>query len=802
MKNGVLLWVILLITTSGLVSQVKTRSYIYDEALTPREHNVDFEHLKLSVDFEPEKGLVKGSVWHSFVTLQQNVDSIFLDGININVKSVKLNGINVEYKTYENGVTLYFNPLAWKSKHLIEITYECTPKKGIYFIGWNDPKGICRKQIWTQGQGIDNRHWIPMYDEQNDKITSEIIVKFNNKYKVLSNGVKLEEKPQKDGTTLWHYKMNKPHTSYLIMLGIGEYKIKNIKSKSGVNINLWYYPDWETRVEPTYRYSAEMVDFFENEIGVKYPWENYSQIPVQDFMFGAMENTTATIFGDFFMVDEKAYNDRNYVSVNAHELAHQWFGDMVSARCAAHHWLQESFATFYNWLYEYEVFGKEHYDWNRRNAANAAISETKKDYKPIANSSAGSTRHYPKGAHVLHMLRYVVGREQYNSSVKYYLEKHGYKNVDSEDLLIAFHENLGLSLDWFWEQWVYKGGEPHYQVRFYESIENNQKNSVFEVEQTHSTNEVVGLFKMPIWFEVYYADGSKDSLKVWIENKNHVVKIPNKKGKEIAFVLFDPNANIMKECSFIKSFEMLKKQALQAPSMIDRYDAVVAMREISIEQKKPLFLEIFNKEVFYAVKTEIVSQLFANNNVDIDFIRKALSDKRTEVKKAVLENTSTIPASLVSEYEKLLNDQSYSNIELALELLCYHFPENAGKYIEKVSDTEGAVGKSTLIKRLELEYFYTNKTEAVNQLVEFTSSSYEFRTRVNAANALKKLNYFNEKLLKNLVEASTKANNRLAQPSLDAIHYFSDQKKYSKTVADYFKLNPIYSSYTQFSRWY
>ncbi len=137
------------------------------------------------------------------------------------------------------------------------------------------------------------------------------------------------------------------------------------------------------------------------------------------------------------------------MSVNAHELAHQWFGDYVTARSSAHHWLQESFATHYNMLYEKRFFGKDHFDWQRRQGNNGALKATLKDYKPIAHSKAGSTRHYPKGAFVLNMLRYVVGDDEFNLAVKYYLETHPYQNVDSEDLLIAFHETLGVSLDWF-----------------------------------------------------------------------------------------------------------------------------------------------------------------------------------------------------------------------------------------------------------------------------------------------------------------------------------------------------------------
>ena len=531
----------------------QTRSYIIDKALAPREHSVDMQHLKLEVSFEPQKGLVKGKVTHYFSPLQQKVDSIFLDGIKIKYSSVKLNGKDVRYKTEDNGITIFPSPaLTWGTKDSLTLIYEATPGKGIYFIGWNDPNNLSRKQIWTQGQGIDNRHWIPCYDESNDKLTTEVFVTFDSEYKVLSNGTKMEEKDNGNNTKTWHYKMQHPHTTYLMMLGIGKYEIEERKSASGVPIHLWYYTEWKDRVEPTYRYSVEMFDFFEKEIGVPYGWESYSQIPVQDFMYGAMENTTATLFGDFFFVDNRSYVDRNYVAVNAHELAHQWFGDLVTERSAAHHWLQESFATHYNLTYEREVFGQDHFDWARRNNVNAALAASKADKKPIAHSEAGSPRHYPKGSIVLQMMKYVVGREGYNKSIKHYLEKHKYQNVDSEDLLVAFHETLGKSLDWFWEEWVYKGGEPHYVVSYREETENafpasmqGKQQTVFSVSQEHELSDVVGLFKMPIVFEVHYTDGTKDSKTVWVENKHHEVKVENAASKKVSFVLFDPNSDCL-----------------------------------------------------------------------------------------------------------------------------------------------------------------------------------------------------------------------------------------------------------------
>src|SRR6185295_8358920 len=165
----------------------------------------------------------------------------------------------------------------------------------------------------------------------------------------------------------------------------------------------------------TYQHSEDMIDFYEKEFGVKYPWESYSQIPVQEFLYGAMENTTATVYGDFLIVDSLSFNDRGYVGVNAHELMHQWFGDYVTARSDAHHWLQESFATYGNMMYEREVFGQDYFDWQRRGAQTSAIDESTKNKFPVAHSEGGGVRHYPKGATVMNMLKYVIGgREIYN----------------------------------------------------------------------------------------------------------------------------------------------------------------------------------------------------------------------------------------------------------------------------------------------------------------------------------------------------------------------------------------------------
>lgn len=781
MKN--LFLALLLAASTQLMAQHSNIVLPYDPGSAMRDHSLDFERMVLSVEFVPEKGQVKGNITHHFHPIRDEVDSFFLDGPGIIVKSATLNGRRVTYKTNADGIWFYPEaPLHRDEADSLNIVYEAFPRKGIYFIGWNDPNNMSRKQIWTQGEGIDNRYWFPCYDTQNDKLITELIVKFNKEYKVLSNGVKVMEKEQRDGTIIWHYKMSHPHASYLVMLGIGKYDVKETHSATGVPLRQWYYPEWKDRYDYTYKYNEKVFNFLESEIGVLYGWESYSQIPVQDFMYGAMENTTATVFGDFFEVDARSYNDRNYVSVNAHELAHQWFGDMVTGRSPNNQWLQESFATHYNLLAERECFGDDHFDWARRQAYAAAINTA--DKKSISHSQTPSSIMYQKGSVVLVMLKSITGREGFNRSVKRYLLRHKYENVNSDELLQAFQDETGMPLDWFWDEWIYRGGEPDYKVSYQEISSEGNRYAQFVVTQAQPTNEVMGLFKMPIAFEVHYTDGTFDKKTEWIEKETTVVQVPNSHKKDIAFVLFDPNSEVLKTVSFDKPFEMLKAQALHAPHMLDRYDAVYAMRGIAPEQKRELLKQVYEANGFHAIKTEIAIQLL-NDKGSENIIRMALHDKDVQVRKGVVTNTKTIDPALMADYEALLIDSSYTTIATVLEKLCAEFPGNTDRYLMATNGIEGTVGRNVLMKWLEIAIAEKGDPALLNRLVAYTSNSYEFMTRTNAMAALRRLNYFDEKLLANCLDAILSTNGRLSGPATETVKYFYAQDKYKKQVADY-----------------
>ena len=781
-----LILAIFVISAFMLNAQLRTTNFIEDAAAVPRDHQLDFSKIKVALSFDAPKGIVIGKVVYQFSSLRPKVSSFFLDAIKMEVKEIRLNGKPAKYKSDSAGITvLPDEALVWNTIYEMTVSYEAKPRVGLYFIGWNDKNNLSRKQIWSQGEQIDNRNWIPMYDERNDKLLTEMSVTFDKDYKVLSNGKLVDKKENADGTLTWNYAMSHPQSPYLIMLGIGKYDIKETHSGSGVPMHLYYYPEWKERVEPVYQHSEEMVDFFEKEIGFKYPWESYSQIPVQDYMFGAMENTTATIYGDFYAVDSRGLVDRNYVAVNAHELAHQWFGDCVTALSDAHQWLQESFATYYNQMFEREVFGEDYFNWSRRGAQNASIDESLKNKFAVAHSEGGGNRVYGKGAFVLNMLKLVVGgREMYNKAIKHYLEKHAYQNVDTHDLLIAFEETTGMQLDWFWTEWLNRGGEPNYNIS-YSATGNNITLIIKQVQAlTDVTGYKNGLFKMPIWVEVFYKDGTSFKKQYTIQEQTEILNIQNPDSKMVDYILFDPGNEIMKSVSFDKPFEMLELQAIHSVNMLDRYDAISAMRGIEVGKKRNVLEKAFQNEKFYAVKAEVINQL-ANDSQSISLIKEALVDKDVAVRKAVLRNVNPMNSGLVIEFEKLLTDSSYDIVEAALQKLTSLNSIKTASYLNLTKNVDGNLGKHIKVRWLEISYLYTGKKQYAEDLVNLTSSSYEFRTRGNAFAALKRMDYFNESLTPNLIDGLMSANVRLSGPANDLLKFFYGQDQHKKEISTY-----------------
>jgi aminopeptidase N len=630
--------------------------------------------------------------------------------------------------------------LVWQKEHKIFFDYSAKPTDGLYFTGWNDPAQIKRKQIWAQRPN----HWLPYASAI---LTVEMAVTVDDNLKVFSNGVRESVVTNKDKTKTWHYRMNHPHPFFSTCLVIGDYEYKSLKTDRGLPIELWYYPDWSDHFEPTYLYQTKMFDFFEDEFGFNYPWELYRQAPVIDYMYGAMETTTSTVFGDFLMVDKRGFMGRNYVNVNSHELAHQWFGNYISHLKTKDVWLTESFATYYAKKFEQSVFGEDYF----QNVRNTELLDTymaaKRNNFGVGHASGGRERFYPKGSLVMDMLRNVMGAEEFKLSIKNYLETFPYQTAETSDFLQTIRQTTGRSMEWFFEEWIYRGGEPVYKVN-YEKVtnENGIPETRIYVEQTHETNDLIGLFRMPIDFEVYYKDGSVDLKNQSIEKKFEEVIIPNPENKVIDFVIFDPNRKIIKKLDFARSYQELASQALKAGNMIDRYDALLALRDFSLELKK-----------------------------------NAISDSDDKVRLVVLQNLTLVPETLGTEYEKFLTDSSYVNVELALENLCSSFPEKVNDYLEITKNETGWRGRNIRIKWLEIS-LENGKNEHFDELKSYITECYEFETRINAMAAIKRLNLPDEEMIGNMLKALFHWNYKIRNAAAENLQYFYKQSAGSKMI--------------------
>jgi aminopeptidase N len=768
---------------------IHTNSVVDAPGSEPREHPLDVERMTLRVRFDAPKGIVYGTVTHVFRVLQPMVDSVELDAIKIRVSSAQLGSRQIRFRSTDTSVIAYFTPaLRWDTADSLTFTYEATPRKGIYFIGWNDPSNRMRKQIWTQGQGIDNRHWIPMYDEMNDKMITETITTFDSTYEVLSNGTRLGVSRNADGTKTWHYRMTRPHASYLLMLAVGNYAITERRSASGVPIYLYSYPEYPERIDPTYIYSAESMDFLESEIGVPYPWESYSQVPVADYIFGAMENTTATVFGDFSQTDRRGWLDRSYVGTNVHELTHQWFGDLVTARSQKSVWLQESFATFYPHLFTRRVpalGGEDAYQWGRRGMHRSALAAGEKDRLPIVHPSSGSARIYPKGACVLDMMAYVFGDSALRRVIRHYTMRHMYQNVETNDLYQSFQDTLGISPEWFFDQWLYKGGEPHYKVSHSPGsaliVGTMTPTTFVTIEQIHSTDALTGLFRMPIDVDVYYSDGTSRRVRTEISKQITTVAVPNPESKPVLFVLFDPGSYVLKKVTFEKPWEERRAQLKGAANMIDRYDALESMRAVNDRNAERYVLlgEVMARESFHAMRSEAVSQAaeMASNGYSDAWVivRQGLSDQSADVRKAAINALTAVPEELRSDVEKMLTDSSYQIIQTALTKLARSFPKDTKRFTSRVASVRG-MHERVRIARLELEA-EGGSTSALDELSDLCGPGWEFITRQNAMGAFRRLGTVTPRAALAMTSAVLSTNNRLSSVAIGLISTLCEQPK-------------------------
>ncbi len=749
--------------TSGFAQQPLV--YQDDPGRFIPEKLVDIEHLSAAIQIDPYQQLVQAEVEFLFRQTRDDIDSLVLLAPAFDFEQITLNKKPVEWhQDGENLVVHLPNFTKNGSTYALYLKYTVKPASELFFIGWDDTTHTMRRQIWAHRPF----NWLPY---ANDRLTVDMYITFDSRYQVFSNGVRESIEHHDEGTSTWHYKMYRSHPFFSTALVIGDYRYKQSQTSKGLPVELWYYPDRADHFEATYQHMFEMINFCETEFGVPYPYELYRQVPVANYLYGAMETTTSTIFGDYMHIDERAFWERNYVNVNAHELTHQWFGNYISHIRPKDVWLTESFATYYAKMFERQLYGENYYQWERQKESERCLKASEKDSYAVGNSRGGSDRWYPKGSMVLDMLRDEMGDKNFRRSITHYLKAHAYDEAWTPDLQKAIYATTGQSMDWFFEQWIERGGEPHLRIE----MQQEPDCVVLTINQTQEISAMQPAFHLKTVVDFYFNDGSKERLVMKIDSAQSKLCYNYPNDKKLAFVVFDPGDRILKSQDFKRPFEMLASQLQKAPLMIDRYEALCAMDTFSLDEKREVLSSAYQRNDFHLIQAEVLRQLASDTlQSSIHVFRDALTDTSVLVRRAALTNLGFNHLSLVPEIETCLFDFSYGNQELALRKLALLNKDRLSGYLLQTKDEMGFPGLNVHITWLELAT-EIGDSSAIAKLVAYAGPRFEFRTRINAIEALGQMNYLDNEFASNLVDAACHWNFRLRPVAITWMKKYLEQ---------------------------
>ncbi len=704
--------------------------FIFISMFVRGQKHYDIQHLDAHLQINPFQKQVKGQLVYEITSLA-NTDSIVFNAPKINTQKVKINCFKAKYKQTEKYLIIYKSFKANKI-YKIKINYEVNPKKAMYFIGWQTTG---RKQVWTQGQGKNNSHWLPTNDNMNDKFSWDFYINFIKDYQVISNGAFVSVKEVKDGQNQYHFQMTEQAPAYLIFIGAGKFTEQILTSKSGVKVYNYQYPDALIN-DKTYYQSKQIFDALEKEIGVKYPWQNYKQIPIKDFFYGGMENVSATSFNaGRYIVDGIAFNDINFVNVSAHELTHQWFGDLVTGNSSYDHWLHESFATYYARFIDAKILGKNYNDFNVYKYDQQILKAIKTDTIPLHRPNASSLTYYQKGAKIVSMMREKIGDKRFKNVIKKLLTKYAYKNATTSDFKQILFEETGDSLPQFFDFWFETNRIPKFKI-----VQKND--SIIFEENTENQH----LILMELTKNGYNLTCTSKSFK--IDNFNEVIAvIPN------------PDNKMLAEIEFILSKKYIKNQALFAPNFIDKYIALKEMRSYNFIEKDSVFEQLILQENYYPIYKEIISQIKDSlNETHIQMLRK-LFKKDLQIRKQIALQIDKIPTQIKSEYYTLLDDASYLTKQMAMWHYWQNFKTDRHLLLDKMQNEVGDRGKEFRMMWLTFAlvtegYQTAKKRDYINELIDYTAPKNNAQIRQTAFQTLGSLQIINQQVIENLIDMS------------------------------------------------
>lgn len=602
-----------------------------------RSRAYDALHYRVAITLNLDEKSFAGEATVTLTSLRDGLDTVVLDAEEFTVtKVVSEWGEPLEFSQSENELSVRMRrPLMRGETRSFTCTYRGRdPRQGLKFVAETaEHPALVYSDSWP------NRvhHWFPCFDYPNDKVTNEIVATVSANLKVAANGrlVSVTE-DMAAGTVTYHWSQDLPHSTYLIFLAAAPYVV--VRDAYGtLPVNYWVYPKDAAKVAPTYGKTPGMVEFFNRTFGYDYPWQKYDQISVPSG--GGAESTSATAMTHRIMVNEQSEAEFPAIGIVSHELAHQWWGNLITLRSWAHTWLNESFATYSDYLYFRHDRGDDQGAVNLQGKLNAYLREAKTRYvRPIVTDRYDQpgdmfdSHTYPKGALVLHMLRQQLGDAAFFATLQHFLHRHAFEPVDTGDFIRSVKTVTGQNLDWFFDQWLFKPGHPVFDVR--SEWDPGRKVVVLKVAQVQDFTRGIPVFRVPVSVAIVNAAGRSTS-QVWIREREDTFEFPSE--TRPLLVRFDPENLLLKEVAFPKQRDELLYQL----SHDDVMGRMSAAGELSMLKDDPVaagaLATAAQRDAFWAVRRAAIEALArAGGAENPALMRKAVVDAHPSVRAAAL----------------------------------------------------------------------------------------------------------------------------------------------------------------------
>ena len=634
-----------------------------------RPGQVDHIFLDLILDIPHQS--FKGTCTTTIIPVRSGIDRLTMDAVDLEIESVLVNSVSQQFDYDGEQIEIYLQQPTTSEAIKVEIAYSVDhPQRGLYFIQPTEDYPNKPTQVWTQGEDEDSRFWFPCFDYPGQLTTSEIKVQIPAGFMAISNG-ELINTEQKDNSVIYHWSQQQVHPTYLMTLAVGDFaEIKN--EWRGKPVNYYVEKGREADGKRSMGKTPRMVEFLSNKYGYDYPYPKYAQVCVDDFIFGGMENTSTTLLTDRCLLDERAATDNMRTeSLVLHELAHQWFGDLVVIKHWSHAWIKEGMASYAEVFWTEEEYGKDDAAYYLLNEARTYISEDSTRYRrPIVTNIYREAielydRHlYEKGACVYHMIRAILGDELFDKAIQTFVQDNAHNTVETVDLLRAIDKATGYNLMFLFDQYVFRGGHPDYQVAY--SWDGDSKLAKLTVKQKQAkdsdSKELFDL-KIPVAFgkisKSSHPEFTTFSLRIHQPEQSFYFPLEKKPD----FISFDVNNNFLKTVTLQYPVAELKKQLKHDPDPISRiYAAGALAKKGGLEVVKALAKSL-TEDAFWGVRIEIAKKLGKIKlNQAFEALSAGLKDEDARVRRHVIVALSNFKTT--ASYETLVDcleggDSSY-----------------------------------------------------------------------------------------------------------------------------------------------